>query len=215
LGVCVTPSRLSHDDIYSALKTIDLSGLEQDTSNFGNIRSTPMKGQSYSSISFATPSPKQYSETTLHAQQNHATNALRNVSKIIPACLPTPNPSSPNFASRFRADIVQLVETSNIHKHSDTCYKYWNANRGDKKTCRMRMPRKLVSNSTIDPATGNICMRRSDPWINNFNEYLITACRSNMDIKFIWSGSDAKALVYYITDYVTKTSLSFHDTFSL
>lgn len=58
-------------------------------------------------------------------------------------------------------------------------------------------------------------MRRSDPWINNFNEYLIAACRSNMDIKFIWSGSDAKALVYYITDYVTKMSLSFHDTFAL
>ena len=36
-----------------------------------------------------------------------------------------------------------------------------------------------------------------------------------MDIKFIWSGSDAKALVYYITDYVTKMSLSFHDTFGL
>ncbi|CAF3303771.1 unnamed protein product [Rotaria sp. Silwood2] len=91
------------------------------------------------------------------------TNASRNESKIIPACLPTPNPSSPNFASRFRADIVQLVESNNIHKHSDTCYKYWNANRGDKKTCRMHMPRKLVSNSTIDPAAGNICMRRSDP----------------------------------------------------
>ena len=30
LGVCVTPSRLSRDDIYSALRTIDLSGLEQD-----------------------------------------------------------------------------------------------------------------------------------------------------------------------------------------
>jgi hypothetical protein len=36
-----------------------------------------------------------------------------------------------------------------------------------------------------------------------------------MDIKYIFSGSDAKALVYYITDYVTKSSLSFHDTFSL
>lgn len=79
----------------------------------------------------------------------------------------------------------------------------------------MRMPRKLIPSSIIDPATGHISMRRSDPWINNFNEYLITACRSNMDIKFIWSGNDAKALVYYITDYVTKTSLSFHDTFSL
>ncbi len=142
-------------------------------------------------------------------------NVLHNQLNVVPACLPTPNPSSPNFSSRFRADVVQLVEASNVHKHSDTCYKYWNANRGDKKSCRMRMPRKLVPVSTIDPDTGRISMKRSDPWINNFNEYLITACRSNMDIKFIWSGSDAKALVYYITDYVTKMSLSFHDTLAL
>ena len=79
----------------------------------------------------------------------------------------------------------------------------------------MRMPRKLVPSSTIDPDTGHILMRWSDPWINNFNEYLVAACRSNTDVKFIWSDSDAKALVYYITDYVTKMSLSFHDTFSL
>ena len=36
-----------------------------------------------------------------------------------------------------------------------------------------------------------------------------------MDIKFIWTGNDAKALVYYIIDYVTKMSLLFYDTFSL
>jgi hypothetical protein len=135
-------------------------------------------------------------------------NPLHKKSNLIPACLPTPNPSSPNFASRFRADVAQLAEAGNKHKHSHTCYKY-------SKICRLRMPRELVPVSTIDPATGQISMRRSDPWINNFNEYLIAACRSNMDIKFIWSGSDAKALVYYITDYVTKMSLSFHDTFAL
>ena len=151
---------------------------------------------------------------------NTSTNIFRwecraSRTNIIPACLSTPNPSSPDFASRFRADIVQLVEASNVHKHNDTCYKYWNPSRGEAKTCRMRMPRKLVSISTIDPDTGCISMRRSDPWFNDFNEYLIAACRSNMDIKFIWSGNDAKALVYYITDYVTKMSLSFHDTFAL
>jgi hypothetical protein len=140
---------------------------------------------------------------------------LQNHPNLVPACLPTPNPSSPNFPSKFRADIVKLVETSNIHKHSDTCYKYSKSNQDNKKICRMRMPRKLEPISTIDPETGHITMRRSDPMINNFNEYLIAACRSNMDIKFIWSGSDAKALVYYITDYVTKMSLSFHDTYAL
>ncbi len=79
----------------------------------------------------------------------------------------------------------------------------------------MRMPRVLINTSSIDPSTGQIFMRRSHPWINNFNEWLISACRSNMDIKFIWSGNDAKALVYYITDYVTKSNLAFHDMFAL
>ena len=142
-------------------------------------------------------------------------DVLQNHPNLVSACLSTPNPSSPNFPSRFRADIVKLVETSNVHKHSDTCYKYSKSNQDNKKICRMRMPRKLVAVSTIDPDTGNITMRRSDPMINNFNEHLIAACRSNMDIKFIWSGNDAKALVYYIADYVTKMSLSFHDTYAL
>jgi hypothetical protein len=79
----------------------------------------------------------------------------------------------------------------------------------------MRMPQEMFSISTIDPDSGEIRMRRSHPMINNFNQYLICACHCNMDIKFIWSGTDAKALVYYCTDYITKSSLSFHDTFSL
>lgn len=79
----------------------------------------------------------------------------------------------------------------------------------------MRMPRILVKASSTDPSTGQISMRRSHPWINNFNELLLSACRSNMDIKFIWSGNDAKALVYYITDYVTKSTLAFHDMFAI
>ena len=76
----------------------------------------------------------------------------------------------------------------------------------------MRMPRQIVDQSSINVDSGEIKLKRLHATINNFNEYIISACRSNMDIKFIYSGSDAKALVYYITDYVTKTNLSFHDT---
>ncbi|CAF4477476.1 unnamed protein product [Rotaria sp. Silwood2] len=174
-----------------------------------------MKQQSSSSIPYSSSSWNRSLLTPTRDRSTYDVNTLHNKSDLIPTCLPTPNLSAPNFVSRLHADVVQFVEASNIHKHSNTCYKYWNANRGDKKSCRMHMPRKLVPVSTIDPDTGHISMRQSDPMINNFNEYLITACRSNMDIKFIWSGSDAKALVYYITDYVTKMSLSFHDTFAL
>ncbi|CAF2150657.1 unnamed protein product [Rotaria magnacalcarata] len=135
--------------------------------------------------------------------------------EVVPACLPTPNPASGDFHRIFCKDVVRLVETSNIHKHSATCYKYSKGKSDTSKTCRMRMPRVLVKTSNIDLSTGQITMRRSHPWINNFNEWLISACRSNMDIKFIWSGNDAKALVYYITDYVTKSTLAFHDMFAL
>ncbi|CAF3374280.1 unnamed protein product, partial [Rotaria sp. Silwood2] len=224
-----TPAQLSQNDIYTALRTIDLTNLTENTYK-SPIWSTPTKQYQpspsipykYPSIPFGSPSipyrspaSSSLAQTPTHDRSGFDMNVLSNQLNLLPACLPTPHPSSPNFISRFRADVVQLVESSNTHKHSDTCYKYYNANRGDKKSCRMRMPRKLVPISTIDPYTGHISMRRSDSWINNFNEYIISACRSNMDIKFIWTGNDAKALVYYITDYVTKMSLSFHDTFSL
>ena len=90
--------------------------------------------------------------------------------KIFPACLPTPNPSSPNFQSRFRADVVLLVEAQNTHIHTDTCYKYCDLIYNGKRICRLRLPRKLVPKSIIDPETRDIRMRRSHPMINNFNE---------------------------------------------
>ena len=133
--------------------------------------------------------------------------------KQTPSIMPTPNPSLRHFKQLFKEDVVQLVTSSNIHKHSATCYKYSKIR--DNPTCRMRMPRQIVEQSSINVDSGEIKLKRLHATINNFNEYIISACRSNMDIKFIYSGSDAKALVYYITDYVTKTNLSFHDTFSL
>ena len=127
--------------------------------------------------------------------------------------MPTPKPSIPNFALNFKKDVVQLVCSNNIHNHTATCYKY--SKKHGTSSCRMRMPRRIENVSSINIQSGEIKLKRLHETINNFNEYIISACRSNMDIKYIFSGSDAKALVYYITNYVTKSSLSFHDTFSL
>ncbi|CAF1429317.1 unnamed protein product, partial [Rotaria sordida] len=148
-----TPPRLSRDNIYVVLSTIDLTGLQQNIYEPNNIISTPLKEQFVSSILHVSVLPDKLLQTPTHNQSTFVINASYNESIVIPTCLPTPNPSSPNFASRFRADVVQLVKASNIHKHSDTCYKYWNINKDDKKSCRMRMPRKLVPISTIDPDT--------------------------------------------------------------
>ncbi|CAF1466427.1 unnamed protein product [Adineta steineri] len=190
-----TPTRLSSDNIYAALRTIDLAGLEENT-NENDIRLTPMKDQSSPSIPYASPpnmrsspsipyasppnmrsspsipyaSPQRTEllQTPKHDQSISSMDVSDIQSRLPPACLPTPNPSLPNFWSRFCAYVAQLVESGNVHRHSDTCYEYCKAMA--KKICRLIMPRKLISVSTIDPETGRISMRRSHPWINNFNE---------------------------------------------
>lgn len=135
--------------------------------------------------------------------------------KELPAvCLCTPNPSDLNYEEKFSNDIYNLVKESNIHRHNATCYKYAKITDKNPK-CRMRFPRALFEESSIDIETGELRLKRSDEWINNFNPTIISACRCNMDIKYIFNGKDAKAICYYITDYVTKSNLSFYDIYSL
>ena len=50
--------------------------------------------------------------------------------------------------------------------------------------------------------------------VNNFNETILEAVQCNMDIKFIGSGTLAKAILYYITDYITKSQLKTHVAFA-
>lgn len=129
-------------------------------------------------------------------------------------CLCTPDPDDVNYEDKFKRDIVQLVKESNFHRHNATCYKY--AKHTDKNpSCRMRFPRTLIEESSIDLETGELRLKRTHEWLNNFNPSIMSACRCNMDIKYIFSGKDAKAICFYITDYVTKNNLSFYDIYSL
>jgi hypothetical protein len=44
---------------------------------------------------------------------------------------------------------------------------------------------------------------------------MIEAIHCNMDIKFIGSGASAKGILYYITDYITKSQLKTHIAFAM
>ncbi|KAI9060844.1 hypothetical protein FKP32DRAFT_1550217, partial [Trametes sanguinea] len=62
----------------------------------------------------------------------------------------------------------------------------------------------------LDDESGGIVLRRLHPRIASYNDLVIFLMKSNMDIKFIGSGEAAKALLYYVTDYITKPSLPTH-----
>ncbi|EGN91762.1 hypothetical protein SERLA73DRAFT_66874, partial [Serpula lacrymans var. lacrymans S7.3] len=74
----------------------------------------------------------------------------------------------------------------------------------------MRLNGTTRALTEVDPETQSILLRRLHSRINAFNDNIIFLLKCNMDIKYIGSGQAAKALVYYITDYITKSSLPVH-----
>jgi hypothetical protein len=112
------------------------------------------------------------------------------------------------LASRMK-DIHRLAERVQRHRHTHTCYKYYKP--GEARTCRFDLKEDNVRlDSCINPETGNVSLRCLDGLVNNFNITMLEAVRCNMDIQFIGSGESAKAMIYYITDYITKSQLKSH-----
>ena len=107
-------------------------------------------------------------------------------------------------------DLHHLVSQCQLHKHSGTCYKYWKGP-PERKECHFNLEESnFKATSSFDYETGEICLRCLDGLVNNFNSTILEAVCCNMDIKFIGSGASAKAILYYITDYITKLQLKAH-----
>lgn len=115
------------------------------------------------------------------------------------------------FAIEFREFVKEVAIRCNWHEHNDTCYKHLKSSetRGDA-TCRMRINGITRAFTELDEETQSILLRRLHPRINNFNDVVLFLMQCNMDIKYVGSGESAKALIYYVTDYITKESLATH-----
>lgn len=112
-------------------------------------------------------------------------------------------------------DIHRLARSCQTHTHTHSCYKYWKGG-DERKECRFNLDQSHhVERTTIDPVTGEMDYRIEDGMVNNFCVTILRAIRSNMDIKFIGSGASAKAILYYITDYITKSQLKAHVAYQI
>ncbi|KAJ7720619.1 hypothetical protein B0H16DRAFT_1335995, partial [Mycena metata] len=115
------------------------------------------------------------------------------------------------FESALKGTVEELVKLSNWHVHKETCWKLLkNGEPRNDSTCRMRVDGSVNPFTHLDPETESIVLKRLHPRINNYNELVIFLLRCNMDLKYVGSGEAAKALIYYITDYITKGQLSTH-----
>ncbi|KAJ7699720.1 hypothetical protein B0H16DRAFT_1349051, partial [Mycena metata] len=119
--------------------------------------------------------------------------------------------SETDFQTVFRETVEDLVILFNWHDHRETCWKHLkNGETRNDASCRMRIDGSVNPFTQLDLETESILLKRLHPRINNYNELIMFLLRCNMDIKYIGSGEAAKALVYYVTDYITKSNLSTH-----
>ncbi|TFK57914.1 hypothetical protein BDN72DRAFT_735331, partial [Pluteus cervinus] len=115
-----------------------------------------------------------------------------------------------------------LISKSNIHKCGSTTNKDGTQNKGKQYTgcmdnkwgkCRARFPRELVHRTYVDEETGGLVLKKKEQWINTLTPLVTYLLRCNTDVTSLKSGTAAKGIVKYTTDYVTKSSLKTHVIF--
>jgi Helitron helicase-like domain at N-terminus len=108
---------------------------------------------------------------------------------------------------KFKSILDELLFRLNRHKCYSGCTdpKYG--------TCNAQFPRDLFLETSIDPATGALNMKKGEAWLNTFTPVLTYLMRCNTDVTSLLSGTAIKSVFAYITDYITKSSLKTHVMF--
>jgi len=125
-----------------------------------------------------------------------------------------------NWWQRFKQTVDDLVLRSNVHKcrtsipadekkqkkeHRGCINKHGN--------CKARFPRQLFDETQVDPKTGVLNVKKGEKWINTLTPLVTFVLRCNTDITSLLSGTAIKAIVAYISDYVTKPGFKTHTIF--
>lgn len=80
--------------------------------------------------------------------------------------------------------------------------------------CMARFPREVRDQTTVDYKDGHIFLKHGESMMNTFTRCLTYLTRCNTDVTSLLSGTSIKAVISYVTDYVTKPTLKTHQIFS-
>src|SRR6201987_2870563 len=114
---------------------------------------------------------------------------------------------------KFKYIVDDILLKSNVHScgggktgRRPTCF-------NKQGNCKARFPRKIVNQTEVDPETGALNMKKGEAWLNTFTPVLTYLLRCNTDVTSLLSGTAVKAIVAYISDYITKTPLKTYTMF--
>ena len=159
---------------------------------FAKLKNTLKKIQSemdYNNLSFCLPEKCSYS--------------CENKCGICDLCI-----KNKSWWGKFENITNDLLQRENIHKHMKIDKDKGQGGCLDNSgICKARMPRPIVHNTFVDHDTGTITLKKNEPWLNTFTPILTYLLRCNTDVTCLLSGTAVKAVIAYVTDYVTKQSL--------
>ena len=125
------------------------------------------------------------------------------------------------WADRYATTVDDLLLRSNVHScnrgmNKDGTRRKNKASGGcmDNKwnKCKARFPRPTFLKTVIDEL-GTISMKKIEAWLNTFTPLVTYALRCNTDVTSLSSGTAIKAVVLYVSDYITKSTLKTHTIF--
>ena len=120
----------------------------------------------------------------------------------------------------FQDTVDDLISKSNIHncdrgtnQDGTMSKKYPSCKNNKYGKCKARFPRPTFKSTEVDPETGAISIKKHEEWINFFSPVTTYIMRCNTDVTCLWSGTALKAVIMYVSDYITKSALKTHVIF--
>ena len=128
-----------------------------------------------------------------------------------------------DWQDKFRLETDELLLKSNVHRCTNNrdeqgniktnrthggCLSKWGV-------CKARFPRLLILKTMFDLITKHISVKKREAMLNTFHYVLTYILRCNTDVTSLLSGTAIKAVIAYVTDYITKSSLKTHVMFEI
>lgn len=120
----------------------------------------------------------------------------------------------------YAKTVDDLILRSNVHDCRRNKSASEKAAKRDRPTCmnkqgkcKARFPRPLYGQTEVDKNTGALNVKKGEEWINTLSPPVTYLLRCNSDVTSLLSGTAIKAIVAYISDYVTKPGLKTYAIF--
>ncbi|KAJ7709293.1 hypothetical protein B0H16DRAFT_1344639, partial [Mycena metata] len=126
---------------------------------------------------------------------------------------------SRRWMERYREQVDDLVLRSNLHEHLHSVEDERKMKPERKgcltKTgvCRARFPREVMKETVVGD-DGYVSVRHQEPMLNTTNHVVTYLNRCNSDVTSLLSGTAVKAVISYVSDYISKISLKSYQLFA-